>query len=116
MRQATHSNPLRDLLLDFERDRQRRELERIAADPAACRDTVLMGARGLRYRYWEIKTGKSAWVRHCYATRPNAAGYFLCWREQLNSKGEGKREFIRGHKRRRDARESALKSYEREKE
>jgi len=104
---------IRSMLLDLERITQRRQLAEIQSDPAAHRDTTLMGAKGLHWRYWTVKTGKTARVNFCYATTPNAAGFYLTWQETINSKGNGKRQYIRGHKLRRDAKESALKSFER---
>jgi len=102
---------LRALFEDFERERQAVELAAIAKDPKAHRDTKLFGPRGLRYTYFQVKTGKTSAVRFCYATTPNAAGYWLTWKETVTKK-TGVRENVRGHARRRDARESALKGFE----
>lgn len=102
---------IRSMLLDLERSSQKRQIAEIKADPEKYRDTKLMGDQGLRYRYFEIKTGKTTCVRFAWATTPNAAGYYLTWQERINAKG-GKREFIRGHKLRRDAKDSARKSHE----
>jgi hypothetical protein len=94
---------------------QRMELREIAKDPAAHRDTTLMGERGLRYRYWTGKNPRKQTVNFCYSTTPNAAGYFLAWQETIDAKGNGKRERIRGYKLRREAKESALNNWVREK-
>ena len=101
---------IQSMLIDMERSRQKRELAKIEADPETHRDTCLMAGE-LRWRYWEVKTGKTTCARFAWATTPNAAGYFLTWQESRNAKG-GKREYIRGHKLRKDAKESARKSYE----
>lgn len=89
---------------------QTRERTLIEADPAAHRDTTLMSDRGLRYRFYQV-TDHTKVVRYCYATLPNAAGYWLTWTETLIN-GNGKREYIRGQKLRREALESALCAYE----
>lgn len=116
LEQRLMSDPtILDLCLDLERMRQKRELQEIERDPAAHRDTKLMSDAGLRYRYFEAKTGKTTRVRFAWATTPNAAGYYLTWQENINSKG-GKREYVRGHKLRKDAKDSALKSFNRFKE
>ena len=103
---------LRDFFAEIERDRQRLELRKINADPEKHRDTMLMGDSGLRYRFFEIKTGRVSRARFAYSMTPNAAGYYLTWRETIKSDRTGKREYIRGHKLRREAKDSALKGYE----
>jgi hypothetical protein len=109
----SNAEAFREMLLDFERAHQQRLKAAISKDPAAHRDTTLMGEDGLRWRYWRVPTSKSSYVAFCYATTKNAAGYYLTWQETVNSKGVGTREFIRGHKLRRDAKESAMKSRDR---
>lgn len=102
---------------------QEAELERIRSDPKKHRDTTLMGERGLRYRYYRPfrKSNKREHqgkeVRYCYATTPNAAGYYLTWTELVIRSSNGamksaRRVYIRGHERRKDAKESALKGAE----
>jgi len=91
---------------------QRMQLREIAKDPAAYRDTTLMGDRGLRYRYWTGKNPRKQTVNFCYSTTANAAGYFLAWQETIDAKGNGKRERIRGYKLRREAKESARHHWE----
>ena len=97
----------RSLWLDFMRDIQRAEIERIEADPERYRDTTLAGPKPFRYRYF--KRGR---IRYCWATTKNAAGYWLTWVEVVNADGSGERKYIRGHRRRNEAKESALKAYE----
>ena len=97
---------------EFERDMQRAQLSRIKDDPAAHRDTTLMGPKGISYRYFERKIARGRRVRFCWMTVPNAAGYYLTWQETRFANGDTKREFIRGHELRKDAKASAVKSYE----
>ena len=106
----------KELLAEFQNimrretiQRQAREQAVIDADPKANRDTTLMGDAGLRYGYWACSNGL---VRYCYATTKNAAGYWLTWTETEQKDGTGVRTLIRGHKRRKDAKESARKGYE----
>lgn len=99
---------LSDLWNDIERNLQKGELAEIAKNPHAHRDTRLMGDRGLRWRYWRAKNSKGQRVDFCYATTPNAAGYFLAWDEVTNtSKKTVERQNIRSYEKRKDAKESA---------
>lgn len=101
---------LNQILAEFHQDMLRVEADRIKEDPAAHRDTTVFEGP-MRWRYFVLKRAARPELRFCWSTTPNAAGYYLTWQETRTKKG-GKREYIRGHKLRKDARESALKSYQ----
>lgn len=102
---------LNQMVGDFYRREQQIELEQIKADPRKYRDTNLMGDNGSTYFWWSAKhRGKTH--RFCYSKHRNAAGYYLTWEEVINKDGSGQRLYMRGYKLKRDAMESAEKSYD----
>jgi hypothetical protein len=58
-----------------------REVERIQADPERRKLTRVFDGP-MRWRYWRTKDGRGTEVRYCHCTTPNAAGFYLVWRER----------------------------------
>lgn len=68
----------------------RREAEAAKADPLGHKLTKVM-EKGMRYRYYSAgKNGRGQTVLFCWSTNPNAAGFYLGWRE-VYSVPRGKR-------------------------
>lgn len=93
------------------RDLEQADLERVQRraeeDPKGHKLTKVF-AGPLRWRYYQSRNGRGQTVRHCYATTPNVAGYYLVWREVINkTDGRGRRDRWRATAKRTDARNIA---------
>jgi hypothetical protein len=86
----------------MEQSIHRSNLERIQADPERYKLTRLFDGP-MRWRYWRSKDGRGTAIRWCYCTTPNAAGYYLVWRERRFKDGRMVRDQWRATERRIDA-------------
>jgi hypothetical protein len=93
---------LEPMFRELEQVSMRRESDAAEADPERHKLTrVFTGP--MRYRYWRSKDGRGTKVRYCYCTTPNAAGYYLVFRERQFKDGRVVRDQWRATERRIDA-------------
>jgi len=84
----------------------RRERAAAKADPRAHRLSRLFENPSYRV----IKAGKTQYgddIGFAYSCHPNAAGYFLSWREVVGEEGEGRRDLHVSHLKRKVAKQFA---------
>lgn len=115
---------LQPFLEEMELAAQKRERELVEADPKKHQATTLMADHS-RYRYWSGKNREKrrtvdgqervhvSDVRFCWSTGRNIAGYYLAWREVIDSTtGEGRRDRWVAYKKRNLARSHAERARE----
>jgi hypothetical protein len=73
---------------EIEQTRLGRIQQEAKDDPEKHRLTQVLapGVSANVYSYYEWRDLKRARVRWCWMQKPNAAGFYLCWRERLTSK------------------------------
>lgn len=78
-----------DFMRDLERQTRERQLKAAQANPEAHKLTLVLapGTSNGDFSYYRAgRDGRGAQVAWCFMCKPNAAGYYLVWRERATSR------------------------------